>query len=259
VEQNGGRIRTGTPVQQIRVRDGRVAGVVLDGGIDEDVDAVVASGGAKELFLKLVGREHLPEKFLEDHIDRLAVTGSVFMVHLGVDYDPSVHQNNSPLCYYYLTYDVEESVCLCESGVYHEGRDGFLIYIPSVHSPGMAPSGHHAVTVYTIAPNVAAQGSWSEMKEEWADQLLALAEEHVPGLREHTKVRVILTPEDFQQRTHLEHHAFGGCPPRVDRTPPQHKTPIEGLWFVGAQSEAFGGVVGAMTGAEKTVRMMLES
>jgi phytoene dehydrogenase-like protein len=49
-----------------------------------------------------------------------------------------------------------------QEGVYHEGEDGFLVYIPSVRSPEMAPSGHHAVTVYTIAPNHPTNGGWKE-------------------------------------------------------------------------------------------------
>jgi glycine/D-amino acid oxidase-like deaminating enzyme len=62
--------------------------------------------------------------------------------------------------------------------------------------------------------------------------------------------------EDFRVHTHLAHHAFGGCPPRLDRSPPPHRTPIRGLWFIGAQSEAYGGVTGGMVGAQKTVTML---
>jgi phytoene dehydrogenase-like protein len=259
LEKHGGRIQTGTAVERLRIEDGRVRGLALAGGGEQPVDAVVASGGARELYLDLVGREHLPEDFLRSFVDDLAVMASVFMVHLGVDYDPSVHQHGDALCYYYLTYDIAGSVERCERNVYHEGRDGFLVYVPSLHSPEMAPPGHHAVTVYTIAPNDPVQGTWAEKKEEWADGLLALAERWVPGLREHTRTRVIVSPEDFRARTHLRQHAFGGCPPRIDRSPPRHQTPIRGLWFVGAQSEAFGGVTAAMTGAQRAVRGLLRA
>ena len=115
----------------------------------------------------------------------------------------------------------------------------------------------HEVTVYTIAPHAPANGRWEERREEWADKLLGYAEKYVPGLRQHAVTQVICTPEDFSHRTHLADHAFGGCPPRIDRTPPRHRTPIRGLWFVGAQSEAFGGVTGAMTSAQNAVGMML--
>ena len=86
--------------------------------------------------------------------------------------------------------------------------------------------------------------------------MVALAERHIPGLRQHTKTRLILTPEDFRLRTHLKHHSFGGVPPIIGNKPPAHKTPIRGLWFIGAQSESGGGVVNVMTGAQKTARQI---
>lgn len=256
--RSGGIIRKRAVVQNILIENRRVKGIVLDDGSRADADIVIASGGAREVFLRLIGREHLPEEYVRDHVENVSITESVFMVHLGVDYDPSVYQNGASLCYYYLTYDIKGCIEECKKNIYHEGKDGFLIYIPSVHSPSMAPPGHHAVTVYTIAPNNPIQGTWSEMKDQWAEKLLDYAEKHIPGLRAHEKIRVVLTPEDFKKRSHLDHHAFGGSIPRLDRTPPAHQTPIEGLYFVGAQSENFGGVVNAMTGASKAVDLVLK-
>jgi all-trans-retinol 13,14-reductase len=253
----GGRVVLNTAIRKVRVEDGKVKGVFFQDGGEQAADAVVASGGARELFLDLVGKEYLPGEFLQKHVDNLSTTESVFMIHLGVDYDPSMYQHHSALCYYYLTYEVEAAIQRCSDRVYHEGRDGFLVYIPSVHSPEMAPAGKHAVTVYTIAPNQPVNGAWEESREKWAEMLLDLAERYIPGLREHTLTRLILTPQDFQKRTHLARHAFGGCPPRLDKMPPPHKTPIQGLFFIGAQSEAYGGVTGAMTGAEKASVMIM--
>ena len=38
---------------------------------------------------------------------------------------------------------------------------------------------------------------------------------------------------------------------------PAHQTPVQGLWFVGAQSESGGGVAGVMLGARKVARRIL--
>ncbi len=67
-----------------------------------------------------------------------------------------------------------------QDGVYHEGRDGFVIHIPSLHSPEMAPPGHQAMTIYTICPDTLRDGDWEELKEEYADKLIAYAEERHP-------------------------------------------------------------------------------
>jgi phytoene dehydrogenase-like protein len=253
--QFGGRILTGKAVNRILVKAGRATGVELQDGSIADADVILASGGMQELFYDLVGRDKLPAELVAQ-IETNRLMESVFMVQLGIDFDPAPFQPKA-LCYYYKTQDLEGSVQRIRTGVYHEGREGFLIYIPSMHSPSMAPAGKHAVTIYTVAPDTLAQGSWSTRREELADRLVACAEKHIPGLRVHTKTRLILTPDDFRKRTYLKHHSFGGIPPVMGNKPPSHKTSIEGLWFIGAQSESTGGVLNVMTGAAKVAKNIL--
>jgi phytoene dehydrogenase-like protein len=181
---------------------------------------------------------------------------SVLMVQLGIDFDPTPYQP-AALCYYYDTQDLEGAVKRLRTGDYHEGKEGFLIYVPSLHSPSLAPSGKYAVTVYTVAPDTLAEGTWSSRREELADKLVAEAERYIPGLREHTITRLILTPEDYRKRTHQVHHSFGGVPPVMGNKPPAHKTPIKGLWFIGAQSESAGGVLNVMVGAQKVAKRII--
>ena len=114
--------------------------------------------------------------------------------------------------------------------------------ISSLHSPSMAPEGKHAMTVYTIAPNVI-DGDWGLDKEKLTDSLLAEAEKIIPGLRAHASVSLTLTPREFRAMTHMpEHHSFGGYCPMLGRSGAPHRTPIEGLWFIGSQSESGPGV-----------------
>ena len=252
VEAAGGRILTGRAATRIVVEGGRVAGVEAADGTRLPARAVIASGGAREILLGLVGREHLPPEFAAQVAD-IPLMDSVFMVHLGVDMDPSPYVHG--VCtYYYGTYDLERAVAEGKGGIYHEGRDGFVVHIPSLHSPEMAPPGHHAMTIYTICPDTLREGTWEERKEEYADKLVACAEEHIPGLAAHIRVREILTPDDFRARTHLDHHAFGGIAPVLGAWRVPHRTPVEGLWFVGAQSESGGGVGAVMAAAFKTAR-----
>jgi phytoene dehydrogenase-like protein len=77
-------------------------------------------------------------------------------------------------------------------------------------------------------------------------------------LRERALVSVVLTPDDYKIRTHLDHHSFGGCAPVMGKEGVSHRTPIQGLWFIGAQSESKGGVANAMTGACKALKMILK-
>jgi len=255
VLENGGKISTNTTVKRIIVENGQATGVELANGRIEPADLVLASGGMKELFFDLVGREYLPVELVEQ-IEANRLMESVLMVQLGIDFDPTPYQP-AALCYYYKTQDLENAVKRLRTGDYHEGKDGFLIYVPSLHSPILAPAGKYAVTVYTVAPDRFAEGNWADRKEELADKLVAEAEAHIPGLRMHTLTRLILTPEEFRQRTHQAHHSFGGVPPVIGNKPPAHRTPIAGLWFIGAQSESGGGVLNVMTGARKVVHRIM--
>jgi len=254
IRRRGGSIHPGTRVRRILVEDGRVRGLAVgDGGVVE-AERVIASGGARETLLGLVGRGPLPPELAAD-VENVPRMISVLMIHLGIDFDPRPHQPEA-LCYYYRTYDIEGGVRRCQSGEFHEGREGFLIYIPSLHSPELAPAGMHAVTVYTIAPDRLHHGNWAERREELADRLLAEAESVIPGLRERARTTVVLTPDDFRARTLQDRHSFGGRAPVMGKPLIPHHTPIQGLWFVGAQSESGGGVATVMAGSRKAVAMM---
>ena len=254
IESHGGEVLTSRPITGIVVENGRATGVVDSEGTLVPADVVIASGSAKRTFLELVGEEHLPPEFA-DNVRSIPLMDSVFMLHLGVDFDPSPHVHG--VCtYYYGTYDLDRALADGAGGVYHEGRDGFVVHIPSLHSPEMAPPGKQAMTIYTICPDRLKDGEWEELKEEYADKLIAYAEKYIPGLSDHIQVCEILTPKDWRTRTHLDHHAFGGIKPVMGAWRVPYQSPVDGLWFVGAQSESGGGLFAVIPGAFKAAKQI---
>jgi prolycopene isomerase len=182
---------------------------------------------------------------------------SVFMVHLALDFDPSPYLHG-PVTYYYGTYDVEGEIARGRQGEYHEGKAGFVVHVPTLHSPSMAPDGHHAMTIYTICPDRLKDGDWQSHRHEYADKLLGYAERYIPGLRQRARIMEVLTPDDWRLRTHTDHHAFGGIAPVLGSWRVPHQTPLPGLWFVGAQSESGGGVNSVIPAAYKTAQKILQ-
>jgi phytoene desaturase len=247
----GGVVRTSATVTRITTEGGKATGVVVNGK-SEPADLVVSTAGARETFYDLLGADQLPGGYTSV-VDGQVQMESVFMVHLGLDHEPT---QPSALCYYYGRYDVEKGVGDIRAGRYHDGADGFVFYIPSRHSPEMAPPGCAAVTIYTIAPNTIQGVDWEDGKEQYADHLVARAEKRVPGIAAATRIRVIVTPADFRQRVRQRHHSFGGIAPVRDRPNPSYKTPIPNLWFAGSQSQSSGGVLGVMKGARAMVGEM---
>ncbi|MHA1745027.1 MAG: phytoene desaturase family protein [Promethearchaeota archaeon] len=255
---HGGKIYLNSPVTRLNIHENQVQGIQLRDGSDINADLILACGGAKEFFFNVVGKTNLTSTYIKKITD-VPLMESVHMIHLGIDLDPRKYQP-AALCYYYGTNDVEGAVIRCRQGIYHEGKDGFLIYVPSLHSPEMAPEGKFAMTIYTIAPNKLDHGTWAERSEEFSEKLLIEAEKFIPNLRKHILVKEIMTPEDFRTRTHQSHHAFGGKAPIMGTTGAPHKTPIEGLWFIGSQSDKVaGGLPGTMMHSKVVVEELLKT
>lgn len=250
----GGNIRLETVVEKILVENGAAKGLRLQNGVEIGADLVVASGGGREVFFDLVGEEYLDAHYRQV-LNTYRPMEAVFMLHLGVDYDP-MRFMKAALCYYYKTYDIFGATRRLRSGEYHGGHDGFLISVDSAHAPEFAPEGKHCVTVYTIAPDRLAESDWEAEKERYAEELIDLVQEHLPGLREHITEKLILTAADYRKLTHMKKSSFGGVVPIWKQENPSYKTPVKNLWFVGQQSENIGGVGNVTTGAKKAYLQM---
>ncbi len=249
---HGGTFLPETVAEKVLIEEGKAVGVRLSDGREIAADAVVGCGSARDFFTETVGLEHLDDRYRKILQDFRPME-AVFMLHLGVDYDPSPYQKQS-LCYYYGSYDLHAAVERLRSGEYHEGKDGYLIYFPDRHAPDFAPEGCHCVTIYTVCPDRLKQGSWAEKKEAYADQLIRLAEEHLPGLSQHIVTKKIVTAEDYRVLTHMKKSSFGGVVPVWKQLNPPHITPVKNLFFVGQQSENGGGVPIVIGGAREAYR-----
>lgn len=257
IEEHHGKLHLNESVTRIVVEQNQVKGVETSLGEFHPADVVVASGGAKEIFFDLVGSQNLTPEYIQQ-VQDLPLMDSIFMLHLGLDYDPSPITGG--ICtYYYRTYDIEGGIEESKGGRYHQGKHGFVIHQPSLRSPEMAPLGQHTLTIYTICPDTLTTGKWESQKDVFTDQLIAYAEESIPGLREHIVTQVTLTPPDFQRITHTKHHAFGGLAPIKGKSGIPHQTPIFGLWFVGHQSEGGGGLNAVIPQAYQTAQQIIEA
>ena len=256
ITSHGGMFLPETVVSKVLIEDQKAVGVRLMNGTEIFADAVVGSGAARDFFRGTVGEEYLDDAYRET-LETFRPMEAVFMLHLGVDYDPSEYQKQS-LVYYYLSYDLPEAVNKLRTGVYHGGKEGFLIYFPDRHAPEFAPEGCHCVTIYTVCPDTLKEGTWEEKKEAYADQLIALAEEYLPHLKEHIVAKKIVTAEDYRKLTHMEKSSFGGLVPVWKQKNPAHITPVKDLIFVGAQSESAGGISAVMKGASRAYKLWKE-
>lgn len=252
IESKGGRFHYGTVVQKVLIEDGKAVGIRLEDGTEVQADMVVGCGAGRDFFENMVGMEHLNAEYRQI-LTTYRPMEAVFMLHLGVDYDPMEHLR-SALTYCYGMYDLSAATEKLRTNVYHGGDDGYLIFVPSHHAPDFAPEGRHCVTLYTVCPDTLSEGDWDDVKETYADRLIALAEKHLPDLSKHVVTRKIMTAKDYAAYTHMKKSSFGGVVPIWNQKNPPHITGIPGLVFVGQQSENGGGVGAVMVGARDAYR-----
>lgn len=248
ITSHGGEIVYNTVVDKVIVEDGKAKAVRLADGTVDECDLVVGCGAGRDFFFDMVGREHLDKEYLEI-LDSFRPMEAVFMLHLGINYDPMKYLR-APLVYCYGMYDLHSATVKLRTGEYHEGNDGYLLFVPSEHAPDFAPNGKHALTIYTVAPDTLKDGDWESKKEEYAEKLIKLAERQLPDLSQHIETMKIMTARDYSEYTHMKKSSFGGVVPIWNQQNPTHKTPVEGLWFVGQQSENAGGLGNVIMGAK---------
>ncbi|WP_372406939.1 phytoene desaturase family protein [Streptomyces luteireticuli] len=135
---------------------------------------------------------------------------------------------------------------------------GAAAYVPTVtvlrpDDPAVRPDAEHEAV--TLTATVAPQGTvdWRDGAGEFADRMTAAAEAAVPGLRERTLWREVLTPADTEAATGAE---GGGVPAPVlagadgAYLRPANTTGMPGFYRVGGFAHPGGGLAHAgMSGA----------
>ncbi|RSN67748.1 FAD-dependent oxidoreductase [Candidatus Korarchaeum cryptofilum] len=225
IREHGGQVLVNRRVDKIVVRDGRAIGVIAGGNLIR-APIIVSNANAKTTFLELVGEEHLSREFA-DYIRGLKMSPSCFMVFLGVDMDLSSYPT--------LIKNLDGS---CD------------IVINSNADRSLAPPGKASVTI--IAPanyrDFPERGTdeYLRMKKEIAETLISEADRIIPGIREKIVVQDEATPKTFERYTSMPEGAIYAFDQSIGVKRPYFKTPIRGLYLVGASTFPGGGVEAAV-------------
>lgn len=220
IEQHGGSVRLRTPVRRVLVEGGRATGVELADGTVERATAVISNADVQKTFGELVGSEHLPQAFAE-RIAALRPSTSAFMVFLGVDMVPEI-----------------ASITMTQ---------GVGIMVPSKIDPSLAPAGHAAVTLIRLLPQEEverwerSEAGYSQRKRAFADELIARAEQAIPGLSQHIVYRQEGSPSTFMRYAWASGGSIYG--PAEGQGRMTVTTPVERLYLAG--SGVMGGGVEA--------------
>jgi phytoene dehydrogenase-like protein len=253
----GAEVRTGAEVRRICLAGsggGKVAGVTLASGETIDAPVVLSSADPKRTMLALLAPGSLPLKIEEEFL-RVRSRGTAAKVHLALSGPLALRGNDGRL---------DEAIRIGGGHVddlerafdaikYRQfsSRPYLEIHVPTVADPSLAPAGHHVVSILaSFAPRDLGGGWTPEARERLGDAVLAVLEDHAPGVRERIVAREVLTPADLESRFalsggHLHHGEIALDQLLVMRPSPsaaRYRTSVPGLFLGGSGSHPGGGV-----------------
>jgi phytoene dehydrogenase-like protein len=258
-EAAGAEIRTGSPVFEICVRDGRATGVRLESG--EVIPSRVVSSGVdpRLTFLKMVGPDQLPEEFVHA-VERYRFRGSSAKVNLALDGLPEFTALRGSGAHLKGAISISPGVNYMQRAYEDAVRGGFSrrpyldIVIPSLLDPSLAPPGRHVMSCFVqYAPYHLRSGTWDEQRDQLGQTVLDTIAEHAPNIRDVLVGMQVLTPLDlervfglsegniFHGEMSLEQMFFMRPVPGWAR----YRTPIRDLYVCGSGSHPGGGIMGA--------------
>jgi phytoene dehydrogenase-like protein len=247
----GAEVRTGAEVARIRLDRGKTVGVTLASGETIDAPVVLSSADPKRTMLKLLPPGTLPLR-IEDELRRLRSRGSAAKVHLALsgplEIGGALHEairiGGGHVD------DLERAFDAIKYRRFSE-RPHLEIRVPTVADPGLAPSGHHVVSILASFAPYTLDGGWTdEARERLGDAVLAVLEKHAPDVRSRLVAREVLTPADLETSFALTggqlHHGELALDQLLMMRPvpsaPRYQTTVPGLFLGGSGSHPGGGV-----------------
>ena len=255
-EEFGAEVRTNAPVERILQRDGRVRGVVLEGGEELEADLVVAATHPRKTFLEQLGREELPGDFVGD-IERWNSRSGVVKINLALAELPNFAADPGPGEHLGGAIELAHSIDYIEEA-FQDARRGVAArrpfsdgVIPTVFDRTLCPEGYHMMSLFTQwVPHEWSGEPRREELEAYADRVIDGYAELAPNFKGAILHRQVLGPYDMEQELGL----VGGNIFHGELTADQlfhmrpapgyadYRTPIRGLYQASSATHAGGGV-----------------
>jgi len=259
-KSRGAVIRTGAAVERVLVRDGRAAGVVLEGGEEITAKLVASNLDPRLTFLKLVEERVLPDEFVHA-IRRYRCEGTSCKINLALSGLPDfLALPGSPGPQHRATMHICPSMEYIERA-WDDAKYGspsrsplIEMTIPTMYDASLAPEGRHIMGIFLqYAPYKLRHGTWDEMREPFGDRVIELIAEYAPNIRSIIVERQVLTPLDLERRFGITGGNIFHGEMSLDQMfvmrpvagSAQYRTPLAGLYLCGSGAHPGGGVMGA--------------
>src|SRR5918995_1023827 len=209
-EEFGAEVRTNAPVERILQRNGRVRGVVLEGGEELEADVVVAATHPRITFLEQLRREDLPDDFV-GNIERWNSHSGVVKINLALSELPDFTADPGPGDHLGGAIELAHSIDYIEEA-FQDARRGEPArrpfsdgVIPTVFDRTLCPEGYHVMSLFTQwVPHEWSEEPHRDELEAYADRVIDGYSELAPNLKSAILHRQVLGPYDMEQDIGLD-------------------------------------------------------
>ncbi len=246
----------------MRVKGGRVSGVVLRDGTEIDAGAVAGAVNPKLLYLKMLEPGALDAEF-RSRIERWRCASGSFRMNVALselpDFSCAPGKHAQP--HHSSGIIIAPSLGYMEHAYFDARTLGYSLepivemLIPSTVDATLAPPGKHVASLFCqhfdpVLPN---GRSWDDASEAAADAIIETVNRHAPNFKQSIIARKILSPLDLERDFGL----IGGDIFHGALTLDQlfsarpvlgyadYRSPVRGLYLCGAGAHPGGGVTGA--------------
>ena len=258
IEDNGGRVTTGSEVEAIVVSQGRAVGVRVGGEEVRARRAVIANVTPTQLYGRLLPPQAAPEQALRQAARYRYGRGDM-QIHLALSEPPRWRDERlAEVAYVHLSDGVDQVSLACaqaQAGLL-PGRPTVVCGQPTALDPSRAPEGRAILWIqlqevpYALGGDAAGEfdvgGQWTpELEAAYADRVVSLLARHVENLPDAIIGRAVLSPVELERRnpnlvqgdpyagaTELDQSYFFRPLPSFG----SHATPVDALYQCGAST-----------------------
>lgn len=218
----GGELCLRSHVDQILVEQGRAIGVRLKNGETVRSPIVISNATLWDTYEKLLSPTDLPASFRQKMLSTSAID-SFMHLHLGIRADGLEGLTGHHVVVHDEKRDITEPGNTC------------MISIPTVWDKSQAPSGYHAVHVYSLEPFAPWQtvDDYAQHKRDRAEPLFRALEKVIPDGRSRIELELIGTPLTHARFLRRHQGTYGPAIAADRGLFPSTFTPIQGLYRVG--------------------------
>ncbi len=282
IRDHGGEVHLRTQVESILVSEGAVRGVRVRRpaaerrmGLPDEITApvVVSDADLKRTFLELLPADALSAK-LRTRTSRMSMAAPLYVDYLILDRDLAAEGAPNTNWWVYPHDDLDAAYSAAAAGRMTGSAFAYLTSA-SLKDPTnsrLARPGQTNIQIMTAAPadhrfwglhgrgptageSYRRNPEYVQRKQQLHEALLRTAERAIPGISDAVVYHESATPithERFVRSTGGTSYGLAATPSQMLLKRPGPKTPVKGLWLVGASTRYLHGIAGTLGGGMMT-------